>query len=346
MRSLPLAVLLVAVACKGSDPTVPEPTTEDPLVGTYALSSVRTDGYYGYFSPFGIYSQYLALNDDNTFYVLDATPLGFRSSGTGNFYAPSDEQIFIGNDLYNVTADGEALVLTGSGSELTLTPSDAVPALDEWTKPVTVLEQVEVRGSDGSDLTFDGTYLWWADIRGDYDELVQYDWDTQTVVGTLEATRTTVGLEWDGANLWSSSNGAEQIYRLDAAGVSDVTSTAMGAWIYSIAWDGSNLWAYSGNEDTLYRYDPVGDTVISQVDLGELQNRLEGATVVDGDLYFTNFDRIHRCRRAPFEVLETWTVDPAEVPYMSGLTHDGTDFFAFSYDYQTETGYLTRLALD
>ena len=306
-----------------------------PLVGDFEVLDIT-----GLQTPaFNERSAFVTFREDDTFTGLERSRLGFRSVVDANVLLTND-QVLVSGSLYNFVAADDQITLQQPGQEVLLTRRPEVPAIADWIGTVSEVERAPAPGRSASDLTFDGTYFWYGDPDGEVANLIQYDFATQTPIASLPAVLSTRALEWDGANLWSSDGNATTIQRLNALGIVDATSPELGATVTSIAWDGVHLWIYSEAARQLFRYDPASAAVISEVDLSEV-GPIEGMAVVSDELYMSTGDALHRCRRGPFEVLQTWAIDPDTLPDVTGIGFDGT--FLYVYGREFGEAYVSRV---
>jgi DNA-binding beta-propeller fold protein YncE len=75
------------------------------------------------------------------------------------------------------------------------------------------------------------------------------------------------GLAWDGTHLWVVDDGADTIYKLDAASGTVLSSfSAPGSDPRGLAWDGTHLWTTDNSTLQIYKLDPDRGTVLDTLD--------------------------------------------------------------------------------
>lgn len=343
---LVLLATLTIVACgKRGDDDDDNTPADPPIVGTFQVNSTQISPFVEYQLPFDQHAVWARFETDRTYNILHQTPLGFRSISSGAYFA-TDTQVIIDSFVLNYSVDGDNLTLEHPDFVADLERSATVPTAFDWAGAVSFDQRQSVVATNESDLAFDGSYLWYSDAYGT-NELIQYDFVTESVISTLPTTNSAIGIGFDGANLWTSSNGQSSIYELNmTTGANMVTSTTMGPWIYGIAWDGAHLWTYANNARTVYEYDPVGDTIVQTIDVSELPyGGLQGMTFVNGDLYIVSATAIYRVQTDPFQVLDTFLIDSLDMRYASGIVHDGAVFYVFGFNYADDMGEIARVGL-
>ena len=123
-------------------------------------------------------------------------------------------------------------------------------------------------------LAWDGTHLWVGSYDLSVTTIFKVDVATCTVVHSIPAPGTGVGiggLAWDGSALWACPEQEGRIYRLDphdgsvlhfidGTGFGDTDPDATG-----LAWDGVALWQNDHLDNQIYRLDPVTGTVLDAI---------------------------------------------------------------------------------
>jgi streptogramin lyase len=148
-------------------------------------------------------------------------------------------------------------------------------------------------------------------------------------------------VEWDGTNIWTSSDGDDAIFKLNpTTGATTFTSAAMGAWVYGIAWDGTVFWCTSNNEQSIYRYNPNTNTVAATYSLGSGVSP-EGDAFVNGYLYVCTNGTINKCTPSPFNTVAAYRIPGIQA---FGIAFDGTKYWVSGTDANYKT-LLYKVAL-
>lgn len=121
--------------------------------------------------------------------------------------------------------------------------------------------------SGAAGLTWDGTYLWLADIWSG--NIYKIDPSDGSVISSFAApTDYPTGLAWDGTNLWVVCEQAATAYKLDPSDGSVISSIHLPGYgegdpnSACITWDGEYLWHADYTHDTIYKIDPSDGSVI------------------------------------------------------------------------------------
>jgi hypothetical protein len=335
--SLSLAGALVLAACgsvsggsNGADGGPGDAGTDaERIAGSYEVDSIEGD-----LLVLPRESTWFRFKADNTYEIFTENSLGFRTVYEGVFLA-TDSQLLLSLQqgpvlLYNYDLDGDTVSISRPGGVATGIRNPAMPEAVDWMPPITIQERA-VLGPPSStlqptDLAFDGTYLWYGNAYArDREQLVRYNFADKEEVSALDTNVWAWGLAWDGVNLWASSNGYDSIHQINmTTGSSSFSSAEMGSWIPGIAADGDHLWAVSSNERTLYKYTPATNTVDSSTKLGDSWG-LAGMTAVGGSLYLILGNTVQKID--PSSIMATRTYSLKGLQQLTGITHDGTDFY-------------------
>ncbi len=307
-----LAVLvmvgLFVVGCGEDDTTNPVQGTINQLLGKWQVLS-------------GFSAKYMNFNSDNTFDFLYEKNFGVRTLRSG-VYLVNGTQVIFDFQIYNITVHLDTLTLWEPGNVIMAVKSDTIPGADDWVTPLDTLRSFAAPISLAPDMAWHGGYLWFGNgYTSDY--LYKIDTATGSAVDSLSTSSYAWSLEWSGDSLWVSSDGSDNIYRIDTITGNILTmSPDMGAWIKGIAWDGEDLWCGSGNARTIYRFNPESDVIIDTfyIDLGV------GGMTYDGTYLYACFEGVlNKFSVFPeFEVVAAYRL-PEHTIY--GIAYDGEGYW-------------------
>ena len=181
------------------------------------------------------------------------------------------------------------------------------PEREDWIKTIISLHSSGAPVDEATDLTYDGQYLWYGNGYASHD-LYKINTSDITVESTIPVSQYAWAVEWVDGYLWVSSDGSDNIYKINPANGNLITqSVDMGAWIEGIAFDGQYIWCASNNESTIYKFDPVTNSVVSDYDVGM---QVHGLCYNDGFLYACVDGIVNKCSLNPLEVVDalTWEI--------------------------------------
>ena len=185
-------------------------------------------------------------------------------------------------------------------------------------------------------LTWDGQYLWVADIGTN--QIYKLDPADGKVVlsfqGPINATIN--GLTWDGRHLWCSDNGDNNIiYKLDADSGKVVHNfKAPTGSPRGIAFDGKDLWYQDSATNFLYKIDTLSGSILQSFKAPAGNNRglvWDGKQLWSSDKEYDELYQIDTMHQSIIQILPS----PGTYPY--GLAFDGK--YIWSADYETDTIY-------
>ena len=270
-------------------------------------------------------AKYLAYHADNVYYYLNQYGNGLRGID-GGVAQVSDNTINIAQTIYNFSVKGDTLFFSSPSQTVTLLRSTTAPSDSQWVKTVNVLDTLTPPIPEATDMAINGNIMWYGNAYSSHN-LYKINLTTRAV-DTLPTTNYAWAVEWDGTNLWTSSDGSTTIYKVNpTTGANISTSVDMGAWIYGIAWDGVSLWCSSWNEETMYRYDPATNTVLNTYPLGR-NVEIGGLAYVAGSLYVCAHGVINKCTASPFATVSAYQIAGY---YAAGIAYDGTNFWVSTY---------------
>ena len=325
-------VLLFGYSCKKND-SYSEPDYFKPLFGSWKFIK-GSDEF-----------KYMKLGNDYIFHEMYANEIGIKSSKKGVFSVTKNQILFSDNSnilkstsIYNYTQSGDTLTLDNGETTLKLLVDDTAPTPDEWLVPINSSNKFDAPIQDGTDITFDGNYLWYGNTYSS-DYLYKID-PTDGATDSVLITQSAWAVESDGGFLWVSSNGHAKIHKLDATNGNLISSSIdMGAWIYGIAKQDNFLWCYSNNERTLYKYDINLDAIASSTEISG--NRLDGLAFSNGHLYFSSEGSIHKSTLNPLNVVSSYKLEGYS---MSGIAFDGASFWTSAYNMETGKYEILKLS--
>lgn len=290
-------------------------------------------------------SKYLQIGNDYLYQELDANEIGIRAIKEGVITVTKHQIIFNQNYdyysytyAYNYTKKDDTLILTNGQTTMKLLRDDSSPTQNEWVIPITSSYMMDAPIDDGTDITYDGSYLWYGNAySSDYLYKINPD---NGMVDSISVTQSAWAVESDGASLWVSSNGSNNIYEINATNGSLIGSSIdMGAWIYGIAKDGIYLWCYSNNENTLYKYNPNTDVIISSTVING--GSIHGLAMVGGYLFMSSDGYLHKCSTSPLQVESSFQLDGYLI---IGIAYDGLSFWASAYNIEEDKYEIIKLS--
>jgi hypothetical protein len=313
-----LFVLFLMYSCKSDDDTVPDYTSV--ISGPWRYVSGELN------------EKYLQIYSNRTYSILSSDLQGLRDRSDGILQVTSNQISIELNsnysglvvNLYNYVLNGDSLILTKPNVRIALVKDNTAPDTTAWIKNLTIVAQTKAPVSEATDLTFDGTDIWYGN---GYSSHYLYKIETTGFsVDSIPTTEYAWSVEADDTTLWVSSDGSDQVYQVGKnTGNTLFTSTSMGAWIYGIAKDNDFLWCYSGNEKTLYKYNISGNTVDLKV---KTESNWEGLAMAGASLYVTANGKLHKCSLSPLMQTASFQLPGY---YIYGVAYDGASFWVTAY---------------
>ncbi len=284
------------------------------------------------------YTSYLTVHSDNLYFLLHQYSYGLRSMEAGVAQVANGTidlgltNYNSGQSVFNYAISGDTLRLTAPGQSIVCLSSTTAPSDSDWVKSLAILDTMSPPINTPTDMAIIGDTMWYGNAYASHN-LYKINLTTRTV-DTLPTTNYAWAVEWDGTNLWTSSDGDGSIFKLNpSTGATISTSVAMGAWIYGIAWDGNVLWCTSNNEQSVYRYNPATNTVLTTYPLGSGVSPA-GLAFANGWLYTVVNGVINQCTLSPFGTSAAY-----QIPGITavGIAYDGTNFWVSGYDANDKT---------
>ena len=284
-------------------------------------------------------TKYIIIGSDNVFYWLEEYNYGFRGEQSGvcqitggqinfgisGFTTPSIMNYSISNNQLTLTHPSMASIICERDNN--------APEREDWIKTILSVHSSGAPINEATDLTYDGQYLWYGNAYGS-NELYKINTSDITVASTIPVSQYAWAVEWVNGYLWVSSNGSDNIYKINPANGNLVSqSVEMGAWIEGIAFDGQYIWCASNNERTIYKYNPTTNSVVSEfyVDMA-----VHGLCYNDGFLYACLHGIVNKCSLDPLEVVDSYALENYDI---EGIAHDGTDFWVSTTNYNDAQPY-------
>ncbi|MBN2480273.1 MAG: hypothetical protein JXB19_00915 [Bacteroidales bacterium] len=280
-----------------------------------------------YYEDF-VYLKYLLIKPDNTISLLYKYDYGIRGGKEGLCQIIGGQINIFGDCLFNFTVDDNDLTLTNPDGEIILRCYGNEPSRHQWVANIELLQTMDAPVEQGTDLAFNGEFLWYGAGTNYSDPAYLYKIDpaTLSVVQNLPTSNWAVGIEWADGYLWTSSNGYSSIYKVNPLTGSNVfTSVGMGLWIKGIAYDNNYLWCGSWNEKTIYKYNPFLNLVSAEFQIRCLP---EGVAYVGGYLYICVDGFLNRCTTDPFQCVGAYDLANG---YIYGFAFDGNDYWISAY---------------
>ncbi len=311
----------IAGCTKDNDTTAPSSPTISAVSGKWVvLSGIQN-------------TSYLSIHDDNVFYMLHQYAYGLRSMD-GGVAQVSGGTINLGQVVYNYAVSGDTMRLTTPSQTVVAVRSSTAPSDTQWVTTVAVLDTMTPPVQEATDMAINGNIMWYGNGYSSHN-LYKINLTTRSV-DTLPTTEYAWAVEWDGTNIWTSSDGDDAIFKLNpTSGATISTSAAMGAWIYGIAWDGTVFWCTSNNEQSIYKYNPSTNTVASTYPLGPGAYP-EGDAFVNGYLYVCTNGVINKCTPSPLNTVAAYRIAGINA---FGIAFDGTNYWISGQD----ANYKTKL---
>ncbi len=300
-------------SCKKDNDTVPD--YNSAIVGSWKYVSGMTT------------EKYLEVYKDRTYSILTSDAQGLNDRKDGILQLTNNQlSIELTTDygqvvnLFNYVINGDSLILTKPSVRLALVKDKTAPDTTAWIKNLTIVTKTNAPVSTLTDIGFDGTSIWYG--NGYASHYLYKINATSLFVDSIPTTRYAWSVEPDGSDLWVSSDGSENIFKISKSTGSDIfTSTSMGPWIYGIAKDNNFLWCYSGNEHKLYKYNITGNTVDLTV---AIDSYWDGLAMAGGSLYVAGNGKLYKLSLTPL-----MTTASFELPGYSigGVAYDGSSFW-------------------
>lgn len=321
-----LVGVIVAGCSKDNDTTGPSIPTISAIAGKWTILSGKQG------------TTYLTVHSDNVYYFLHQYSYGLRSMD-GGVAQVSGNTINLDQVVYNYSVSGDTLRLTTPTQTIVAVQTATAPSDSQWVTPVAVLDTMSPPVPAATDMSINGNTMWYGNGYSSHN-LYKINLVTRAV-DTLPTSEYAWAVEWDGTNIWTSSDGSSSIYRLNPTlGVTTFTSTQMGAWVYGIAWDGADFWCTSSNEQTIYRYNPGTDAVVSTYPLGQGVYPA-GEAYANGYLYVCTNGVINKCTPSPFNTVAAYRIAGIDA---FGIAYDGTNYWVSGTDANEKT-MLYKVAL-
>jgi len=311
-------ILLLAVSCKKDDDSA------SPIYGKWTVISGG-----GALGNGGIV-KYIIIEPDSTYYLLHEYGYGLRGFEE-NLCQVINGQITFFTDwrfnIFNFNLDGSNLILNNPDAEIVCERTGNEPSKQEWVKTAATLSSaIDAPVESNSDLAYDGEFLWCGGYLN-YDDpayLFKINPATQSVAQYVPVSNWVNGIEWADGYLWTSDNGYDCIYKVNAVTGSNLfTSVEMGAWIRGIAFDGQYLWCGSHNAETIYKYHPVLNTIEATFKIGCQPG---GMAYIQDHLYICVNGILNKCTVDPLQCVDAFDIEGG---YIHGIAHDGDDFWVY-----------------
>ncbi len=312
-----ILLLLIAVAGCTKDSTTTAPVTSSStgssISGIWTVISGSST------------TKHMEFRDDNLYYYMNQYSYGLKDFMVG-VYQVSGSTVDFGNgqspSLYSFTIKNDTLTMTApQANTIVAFRNPAAPSDTAWAKIVAVQDSIPAPIPTPTDMTVKGTTLIYGDAYSSH-HLYKIDLVSKAVDSSMNTNVYAWAVEWDGTNLWASSDGYDAIYKLDSTGATLSNSPAMGAWIYGIAWDGTVFWCSSNNESSIYRYNPTSNTVVSTLPITDA--RPEGLAYAGGYVYVCINGVINKCSTSPFNTVSSYRIPNASA---FGIAFDGANFW-------------------
>lgn len=203
---------------------------------------------------------------------------------------------------------------------------------------VSVERSFPTPGPSPSGMTWDGKYLWIADMK------VHKIFKVSPKDGSIKSSIPSpglwpVGLAWDGKNLWCVDSDEKKIYKLDPSNgriLKVIDSPTEGA--RGIAADNKDLWILDYKGRQISRISTVDGTTIVSIKAPSIEAT---GIAIDGDYLWVSdrrTDEIYRIYKETGDVIITME---APGPYSWGLASNGKRIF--NLDYQNDRVYVLQI---
>jgi len=271
--------------------------------------------------------KYIIIQADNTVSLLYEYDHGIRGCNEDLCQVTNGQIYLFGYYLFNFTVDGNTMILQNPDEEIIFERNGNEPSKQEWIQPVEITESYNAPIESGTDLAFDGEFLWYGN-GANYDDpayLYKIDPASLSVIEQLPTSNWAIGIEWADGYLWTSSNGHSSIYKVNpVTGSNLLTSVNMGGWINGIAFDGQYLWV-GDSYHKIYKYNPGINTVEEEIPIEFFP---DGMAYVQNYLYICVGGIINKCTTDPFQFVAAYDIERG---YICGIAHDGNDFYISAY---------------
>jgi len=254
---------------------------------------------------------------------------GFNSS-TSSSFTPFTDQVLAdffnygSAVIYNYSMKGDTLYIE-SGSTLIKSVKTGDSDVANWATEVSIVDEITGIFTDRPyGIGFDGSNILLPDYNTS--KITKINLATRIPSGDIDVNGSyPYTVEFDGTDIWVSSNGYDIVNRHPLAGGGILsTSPRLGAWVYGIAFDpaASQIWAFSGNEDSIYMFNKTGTSLISTRQIG---NGFRDLAWSNGKLFITQGNYIYRVNTNGFTIEKTYKLKIASQIY--GLAAIGNDFW-------------------
>lgn len=313
------------------------------IIGSCTKETTKTEQYNPNIRIYGVWRvvttnatemkdfKFIDFSSKKVMHAYLQSALGFKSDFEEGFVPTEDAAIV---DLYNsdqtkvvsYSISNDTLILTVGGVEVARSVKASSSDVAGWVDVVAYTETITGLFTNRNyGIGFDGVNL----LIPDYNNKVitKLNLSTRLPAGDIPATGSyPYTVEFDGSDLWVSSNGFAVINKHPLAGGSYTASITTGAWIYGIAYDPGNsvIIAYSGNEDTLYFCNKGTNKVISTKYIGPGFKDLAWS---NGKLFLTYGSIIYRFNTSTMSVEKAYKIKSGEL--IQGIAAVGNDFWVY-----------------
>lgn len=277
--------------------------------------------------------KYLVINKDRTCSFLSSDIQGIRDKSdailmvTGNqlMIDNGNPNVYPNISIFNYKVKGDSLKLSNPQQTLTLLKDKNGSTSTTWIKQAIPELKYKAPVSEPTDITFDGSMLWYGN---GYNTHYLYNLDpADGKTDSLLVEQYAWSVEADNDNLWVSNEGSDNATLISKSDGGIITlSAAMGAWMYGIAKDNDFLWCYSNNEETLYKYKIVDNTVSLST---KIVSNWDGLAMANSYLYVAANGKLHKCITAPLAGTASYELQGY---YIFGVAYDGSSFWVSAYE--------------
>ncbi len=190
-------------------------------------------------------------------------------------------------------------------------------------------------GPSPTGMTWDGKYLWIADMK--LHTIFKINPDNGSVISSIPSPGLwPAGLAWDGMYLWNVDTVEKRIYKIDPSSgtilqsFDSPTESPRG-----IVFDQEDLWLLDNKKDEISKISTSDGTTILSL---KAPDREATGIASDGDYFWVSdrmTDEIYRMHKTTGDIVIAFS---APGPYSWGLAYDGKNLY--NIDYQTDTVYV------
>ena len=292
---------------------------------------------------------YYIFNANKTVTVLTQTATGGRKTNTYN-YRVDDNVMFLSvfsTKLYTMRTAGDTLKLLddpnlpeSSNNNIILVKDNNTPTPDNWITPITISGRIIRNNVNLTAMAWISGELW-TTFFGDLN-FRKFNATTAAESASVPTTARYYGLDMAGGSLWAADYNTGDLKKLNpTTGAVTFSPPAPPQDVYTLAADASNVYCMNVNNDRLMIYNIAANTFSQPV---QTESSVRDLAYKNGHLYMLAFNVIYKFEIASLSVVKTYRF--TDIDGCSGLTTDGSSFYAYVSDGINAPGYFAKFNLD